>query len=166
MKLPKIALALLSLSATCLWAGEAADAGKAEAKPLADQLVGYWAPVPDKMAEMMLAEMPEEVKANPEMLKAVKEQAAEMAGKMAIHFDGSRTFVFGPAGPMESTYKITSTDEKTGTITAEIKDADGEIEKGKAIVDGDKLQLIEEEGGVLHLVRITEEEFKKRTASE
>ena len=134
-------------------------------KSLEDQLIGYWAPNPEAMLEMALASMPEAAKADPATMKMMKEQMTAMAGKMVIHFDGSKTFMYGPDAPEESTYKITATDEETKTLTAEITDADGETETGKATVDGDKLTLEKGDDEMkLELLRITEAEFKKRTA--
>ena len=160
------ALAIALFSTFAVGCGGSKDGDGAGKGSLADKLVGYWVPDPKAMIEMAIADLPEGAKDDPATMKMMEEQMTSMAGKMVIHFDGAKTFMHGPGAPEESTYKIIATDEQTNTLTAEITDADGETETGKAIVDGDKLTLQKGDDEMkLELMRISEEEFKKRTAT-
>ena len=133
--------------------------------PLEKQLIGYWSPDADSFFEMAKSMMPAEVVAVPEALEAAKEQSAAMAEKMVIQFDGSKSMMYGPGPPESSTYKITSSDSATKTMTADITDADGKVEKGTVIVNGDSIVLIKKEGEKEERIkfnRITEAQFKER----
>ena len=62
--------------------------------------------------------------------------------------------------PETASYEVVSVDEETKSVVTKLTGPDGEEEEGTAILDGDKMSLIN--GGItLPVVRISEKLFKQ-----
>lgn len=142
--------------------GGLASGKEPSGKSLHDQLVGYWAPDKEKMLKMIKEQMAKAGQTDPQALATELARFETMANTMLVGITrDAATIHLGPVGPMKSTYKVKSTDEDTGTITVAVTNQDGKKTKGKSIIKGDKLTMIDDQH-TMHLHRITEAEFKRR----
>jgi hypothetical protein len=183
MKSILTALALAGISGTfvCGFMGtakaeeEPAEKEKAD-KPFEEQLIGYWAPDWDVIAEKWkpmfegLAQLGGAGLSKEELAAAEKEaaeEAKEYCRVLTIEFtkDQFRQHT-GPGNVAEQAYVVKKVDAKTGTIEVElVSRGGGKAESDSIVLKGDRLTMIEmgeAKSAPWILNRIDKETFEKR----
>ena len=160
----KIGLSLAVMGLALTSGVHAKDTDKAsKGGALEKQMVGHWAPHPEKMIEAIKKEMGDDPNAAA-MLPMIQAMLANMVAEVKA---GEVTFyVMGES--KKSTYVITGVDKEAGKLTMKVKE-DGEEEEveGSIVIKGDELILAkEDEKSDLVLNRITKAEFEKRKGAQ
>ncbi len=168
-----VALAALSLSLVSCKDGDKKNDGGGDgggggpssaSKPLAEQIVGSWAPDKESFAGFVKEMMAKDMGGAPPAVleKVVPAMVDAMGDLVAFKIDGEKAWAISPEGFEEQgTYKITSENAATGELTVESTDADGNVEEKTARLEGDTLVMVEE-GIEMKMTRISDAEFDAR----
>jgi hypothetical protein len=154
-----ITLALAAFAMTSVGYSEKGDDKAAAGGTLEDQMVGYWAPDPKVMMEMIKKQMGDDPNA-----AAMMPMIQAMLATMVVEVKKGEVNMHGMGDVQKSTYKVTKVDKEANKLTMSVKEGDGEAEEGTATIKEDKLTLSKGEDDIV-LNRIDKAEFEKRKAA-
>lgn len=121
-------------------------------------MLGFWA----LDTEAMLKEMQKQLPDNPATIADAISAIEDMSEQVVVEIPTRGEVVFHVMGqPNRSTYKITASDQSTGTLTTEVTSEVGTA-PGTATIDGDKLTLTRKGDPTFALFRIDQAEFSTR----